>query len=1357
MLYKNFLIIYCFISKAFCQFSDANQGLIYRNWHFKLYEPKTLKQDLKVCELNIGKELKDYILCLNKIILSIASIYTNSFKFEHQFQFGYLGHPITNKELQAVWLDLIYKYAKANQVGRNKLLKLKIFFNYFSLNNHIYRENQPVNDENPNLLMHADNGLKINESKCIYAHQIKSSNESFHFKYGNCDKKLAFICVKPIQPLESNQSSFKDSIVLSDRCSLFKTIYPGGNWLECDKINNVFKYPPVEFKLSETQKCCMFNFNMKENFENAKEFCSRFNSEVFSFKTKGYKRVLENYANFLNVNLEKSNLTDFSNFWTSCKMLKFDLNNPKCPEDDEKNNDEYLNDHSTSQSGLEIFSLTYEMSKEKFEVEKFSLTVLLDSFHKLLQDLEKNATIPSGYYGQLKHLEAKLNNLVGDMVILVKKKVENIVLETQVIRSRKLKEKLNETDCFTYKRTLNDTIVHISLPFLRNCYHLTLFRLATLNISIIEPLFFKSVYEPNKINEHFRTDLVIKDMNYKIVHGILNVLGIYDLSCELLESHFNSNTSQAIVLSKHYLDNTISKCKNNLTENSPLSITISNKISWKQFWPFDLKTYLDKSSFILMLHSYSLIVKILHFDCSTEASKIIDLIVRCMRFYNKKFCLFTCPINCEEGNVWQFKRFRYLLISNICQSALHSNLLAENSTKQKLRSVLFLELNDHDEEELKHKARNIRVSNNQVTTIIWPSNGFSRLDSSMYKSSFYFRPRFEQVNKKTSKPKMLTDELFLLMKSVHPIQTRSAELYLFGYRFEDLSLGIKRLIFLEDNEYQNFTYSLNQKRLSSFVLLNFSSSRSNCYFSFKIVTQNSLENTINFPINFENFPLDSHTIHLDYNNAKIELKGVKADSGKNCTWFVMNYNTKIKCSQDLNFTFNLDQIESTEDFSKQNLVVFMHSESSKFSFFSRIIFVNDSIESQCKNGGKLNEDNMCVCYPGFGGVFCENICELGHFGRNCNYTCPSSNCSEFLICLQDPIGCSCALGWKGYACNQTDTDLVLKVSSDALNCTNKNQIVEKRCVCTILFKKNYFNDQVCTEIFKTNHELDDLSRNKTDFPVSTSNTSFEKSICLVGKQELFENFYSIAILNTETNFFFICYFNVSTLFLCENASYSSYDLNFVYNYNQSETESYYLNLLCAWNFSFDLNRLIHIEKINIVPRTSYKLKLDVRTFEQLNVSVEQTCFFVFKKRSSNASMQILIGNHSSFFCLNNFIDESITFYSNFSSFYLYAIFEFCYNNKTLRFGSFNLKEIEYEQNDAFKLNESLNANDNRTLRDVKKGRVSTDIQVELWKMLLTVILILIFSFKLIKKWARFETQEEFDSKIEFDLMIPKVI
>lgn len=39
---------------------------------------------------------------------------------------------------------------------------------------------------------------------------------------------------------------------------------------------------------------------------------------MYSFKARGYKEVLENYASYLNLNHAKSNETSF---WTSCKQI----------------------------------------------------------------------------------------------------------------------------------------------------------------------------------------------------------------------------------------------------------------------------------------------------------------------------------------------------------------------------------------------------------------------------------------------------------------------------------------------------------------------------------------------------------------------------------------------------------------------------------------------------------------------------------------------------------------------------------------------------------------------------------------------------------------------------------------------------------------------------------------------------------------------------------------------------------------------------------------------------------------------------------------------------------------------------
>lgn len=75
--------------------------------------------------------------------------------------------------------------------------------------------------------------------------------------------------------------------------------------------------------------------------------------------------------------------------------------------------------------------------------------------------------------------------------------------------------------------------------------------------------------------------------------------------------------------------------------------------------------------------------------------------------------------------------------------------------------------------------------------------------------------------------------------------------------------------------------------------------------------------------------------------------------------------------------------------------------------FSRVVV---SSSQNCSNNGMMNSNGKCICWPGFGGVNCEHSCPSGYFGSDCQLSCPNSDCSGYLICAQDPIGCQCGNG-----------------------------------------------------------------------------------------------------------------------------------------------------------------------------------------------------------------------------------------------------------------------------------------------------------------------------------------------------------
>lgn len=109
---------------------------------------------------------------------------------------------------------------------------------------------------------------------------------------------------------------YRSNFMLPDRCSTFNQISPGGNWFDCEQLTNL-----THATITESQKCCMYNLDWTLTFEDANLFCERFDSQLYSLKTKGFEHILETYAAYLNTNYAKTKENEnLFLFWTSCKL-----------------------------------------------------------------------------------------------------------------------------------------------------------------------------------------------------------------------------------------------------------------------------------------------------------------------------------------------------------------------------------------------------------------------------------------------------------------------------------------------------------------------------------------------------------------------------------------------------------------------------------------------------------------------------------------------------------------------------------------------------------------------------------------------------------------------------------------------------------------------------------------------------------------------------------------------------------------------------------------------------------------------------------------------------------------------------
>lgn len=119
-------------------------------------------------------------------------------------------------------------------------------------------------------------------------------------------------------------------------------------------------------------------------------------------------------------------------------------------------------------------------------------------------------------------------------------------------------------------------------------------------------------------------------------------------------------------------------------------------------------------------------------------------------------------------------------------------------------------------------------------------------------------------------------------------------------------------------------------------------------------------------------------------------------------------NTQIPCINQIDLSPEWI-IPKKRDSNQPSYILYprLFSSSSVHHQFSRVVV---SSSQNCLNNGMMNSNGKCICWPGFGGFNCEHSCPNGYFGSDCQLSCPNSDCSGYLICSQDPIGCQCGNG-----------------------------------------------------------------------------------------------------------------------------------------------------------------------------------------------------------------------------------------------------------------------------------------------------------------------------------------------------------
>ena len=928
---------------------------------------------------------------LDKFIQRLIQIYKNNLKLNDMYNFGFLDFKSTSHR------SIIESIIKNHEIK-----KMNIFMNYYFYNNNYYVENQPSDDEHPNVMMHGSNkGLK-----CIYGQRIHDLNESFSFYYDDCNKEFPFICVKPYH--SSEYLSANDSV--TDRCSYFDKVEPGGNWFECDKLD--------ETGMSKSHKCCMYNVKWRENFNDANKLCRKFDSFVFSLRLKGYKVILEKYAAFLSTNYLNSKLVvkdlEFFSFWTSCKSLASDPDN--LDRDDQvecvqKNPVSMLAStllQFTDVKGMKINALVNLANSTMRKNSYYNLTfvdLLLKSLKlknitdKSLKDcndeifITSGNVIPKSSNLSLNECLYKLNRIfITEAFYLGRRKSISYRLETITYRTNNL----NETKCFHYSK-FNDGH-YLSIPILNKCYHFTIidFKSNMVNMTADD---LKSV----DYSAHPNYDIELDNLNPELISILMTTIGIADY--KPCDSNVLFKNNYSIFITKNMCFNLISLIK------------FVNK---NDYYLNGLTRQLTDSQIYIRLHSYSHIKAILHLTCIDQVFKLSEAIFRCSKFNDEKFCLFTCPVKCAESNdfgqVWQFssRPFLYLNTSSICLAAIHSNIFQSNLTEFKL----YLNRNHSNSGNFSMT----KIKRNRINLNLWPPvyiKNTSMLTTIPFENGFYF----ERNTPDEIKDDIINNDAYIVIKAVYYINDEKSIITFMLYH--DLQNEIKSTKFnfgklLKFDKKMNISIEFLSEKAISFTFFSFNRSFLNNYYDVTFKPSLNKSYSIKFPINlvdFTNLKLpNEHTIRLSSNekNFKSVRFLPKSKSKSRCKWHINSLTSGINCDIDLDL--QMDNALNIIDIENELNVIYAKNFTQDLKAFTRIILTKNNSRSLCKNGGipsNLNS-SQCLCLPGYFGSNCEKICKQKYFGNRCQFSCLENNCKGSLICSADPIGL------KNYLNNKKD-------------------------------------------------------------------------------------------------------------------------------------------------------------------------------------------------------------------------------------------------------------------------------------------------------------------------------------------------
>ena len=921
-----------------------------------------------------------------------------------------------------------------------------VFVHLYSFQNHFYIRNQPINDEAPNLLIHTDHHDL--DKNCILGQQIQSSNESFKFKSDSCFKKLPFICVKPFDLVNEHNSS--------DRCLYFKVNSPGGNWIECDKLLKIFSQ---KHEVSESQKCCMYNINWKQTFDDASEICSKFDSHVYSYKTRGYKLMLENYASYLNVNGDRAvQDTQFLKFWTSCKYVS--ATQEKCIEDESNDEDveNYVHSVSNFNSGFEIISFDLSLNANNrlnFKQKNFNLSLIhkiilflsTDSTNVKLIETENfsdnNCSVVSASFLKEENRNFLLNcliqlyqDLTKDSLFLASRRTNFNYFEINVLRPRNYSNENNENDhsCFSVHQNSNQT-THFNMPFMNKCFHMS--------VTNFEKSFHKSFIEPGN-SANLNMELVRLNEFY----GVLSALNIIQVECEPDPSNFSETLSYIFVDLNRTSD--FLNCSSNLFYVKRFNkYNKIRNLSTSDNYSLELANLIQRigKKAIISMKSFSYMHKIVILNCQSSVSELAQLIEKCNKFNDEEFCMFQCPSSCDETksieNVWQIDPFEYHIESSICQAAFHANVFNRDEHGDLKRGVLFYNSNI-----LRNKSSQVyQMSNNGIQTHLWwPSLVLESINLYSYLSFGFNKSllNFDSYDLEQTK-------IIVLIRAINFIQNLSENSLINFTVYAKLvePFKISHVMSNYDGEFDPFEEKIHSEYKLKFsdnitiIRVNITSSSYhslNNYFAFEMNGSK-----VKFPVNLvhlksqaDSFKLNTpHTFRFFSNQNETHITTVKpvqlfTNNTKykkpNCIWYISGLNISEESSKCfLNLTSKLNKISPSQMNPKKMVLddsivypLIEYQNLKIFKKFTRVFYMkHENSQVKCKNGGMKNyEDRDCICLPGFYGNMCESACKPGYFGPNCEASCSNFDCSGFLICSQDPVGCKCAPGFKGFMCDE---------------------------------------------------------------------------------------------------------------------------------------------------------------------------------------------------------------------------------------------------------------------------------------------------------------------------------------------------